>query len=588
MTMRTNEINAGTARYLSEIDGFKNGLPFGVVNKTKTDVGGTYLAANCPSNYIIVVPFRDTADSVEQDRNNRYPVFKCYGGITERNFRAFLKENKSPRKIVVTYDSFPKITDWIGDTTGWKVLIDEYQSILEDVDYRGEAINKLLSVVKRYTHFTFLSATPIQDEYEIKFLSELPHYVVKWDGYIPINVHRYKTTNVAKGVAKTISHFMQNGMDAPNADGEMQNVRELYIFINSVTTIEQICRTIELDPDDVKICCADRQRNRLLLGKYKIESVNAPSKRINFFTRKCFAGCNLFTDSGMVIVVSDCYKTYKMIDIATTMEQISGRIRNNDKCQNAFRNHIMHIYSTMSNVETEESFEEAMRQKDNDARIMMEQFNLMDSEGKDVFSRKLNLDSDFVYIQNGVMKINELKRQYFRFKHKLRMTYKDGWTVRAAYGKSQKFKTVNQMTWDSIDLVMKQSLTVSYEELLKDYLTNPSESCEQEYPEFALFRKYLKKTEMNTLRWNKDKMMAKVEYRQMLEKVFRKINKVGFYPTSEMTKLLTEAAASFGYTKTVKAPEIKRSQLYHVESTKKTINGKQVRGYEIGDYIFRL
>ena len=47
-------IKAGEARYLSELPEFQDGLPHGIVNKTKTDVGGTYVAANCQSNYIIV------------------------------------------------------------------------------------------------------------------------------------------------------------------------------------------------------------------------------------------------------------------------------------------------------------------------------------------------------------------------------------------------------------------------------------------------------------------------------------------------------------------------------------------------------
>ena len=46
-------IKGGSHRYLSELDLFKNGLPDGIINKTKPDVGGTYSAANCDKNYII-------------------------------------------------------------------------------------------------------------------------------------------------------------------------------------------------------------------------------------------------------------------------------------------------------------------------------------------------------------------------------------------------------------------------------------------------------------------------------------------------------------------------------------------------------
>ena len=65
-------IKGGSHRYLSELDLFKNGLPDGIINKTKPDVGGTYSAANCDKNYIIVCPFRDLVDSIAADKNNKY------------------------------------------------------------------------------------------------------------------------------------------------------------------------------------------------------------------------------------------------------------------------------------------------------------------------------------------------------------------------------------------------------------------------------------------------------------------------------------------------------------------------------------
>ncbi len=67
-------INGGSHRYLSELPEFQNGLPFGVINKTKTDVGGTYVAANCDSNYIIVCPFRDLVDSIAADKNRTIQI----------------------------------------------------------------------------------------------------------------------------------------------------------------------------------------------------------------------------------------------------------------------------------------------------------------------------------------------------------------------------------------------------------------------------------------------------------------------------------------------------------------------------------
>lgn len=111
-----NTINGGNARYLSELPEFQDGLPHGIVNKTKTDVGGTYVAVNCRFNYIIVCPFRDLVDSIAADKNNKYEVFKCYGGTREAAFKNFLKEH-STYKIAVTYDSLTKLLKWMNGKT---------------------------------------------------------------------------------------------------------------------------------------------------------------------------------------------------------------------------------------------------------------------------------------------------------------------------------------------------------------------------------------------------------------------------------------------------------------------------------------
>ena len=108
----TNTIYGGNARYLSELPEFQNGLPHGIVNKTKTDVGGTYVAANCRSNYIIVCPFRDLVDSISVDKNNKYEIFKCYGGVREEAFKKYIKKHQI-YKIAVTYDSLEKLLRWM-------------------------------------------------------------------------------------------------------------------------------------------------------------------------------------------------------------------------------------------------------------------------------------------------------------------------------------------------------------------------------------------------------------------------------------------------------------------------------------------
>ena len=509
-------IKAGEARYLSELPEFQDGLPHGIVNKTKTDVGGTYVAVNCRSNYIIVCPFRDLVDSIAADKNNKYDVFKCYGGVKEYQFRKYIKEHKI-YKIAVTYDSLDKLLRWMGsNTNGWKVLIDEYHLILEDMDYRESAIMQMCWNIHKFRHYTFLSATPIDEEYEIDFFKNLPHYKVVWPLGLPITVRKIKATCLPHGLAKLIRIFKEEGIYLPDVSGERKKVEQLFIFLNSVTTIKQVIDTLELEEDEVKVCCAQRQRNRLILGRFKRESAIATNKRINFFTKKSFQGCNLFSNNGLIIVASDVHRTQTLVDITTTMEQISGRLRENDEYHNIFRNTMVHIFSTNNSVLSQAEFDEEMNRKEDAAVRLLSLQKKADEKELNALIKRVNIENDILSIEEGLLVRNELKKKAFIRKQKIREAYKNGINLRAAYNKSEKFVQAKQEYWDEFDSLLARAVTISYEKLLRDYLEHPSEQYEIEYPEFKDIKRYLKETEMNSCRWSKDKMLSVVENKKKL------------------------------------------------------------------------
>ena len=547
-------INGGNARYLSELPEFQDGLPHGIVNKTKTDVGGTYVAANCRYNYIIVCPFRDLVDSIAADKNNKYEVFKCYGGVREHQFQKYIKEHQI-YKIAVTYDSLDKLLKWMdSNTDGWKLLIDEYHLILEDMDYRESAIMQMCWNIQKFKHYTFLSATPIDEEYEIDFFKILPHYKVVWPQGIPITIRKIKATCLPLGLAKLIRIFKEEGICLPDINGELKKVEQLFIFLNSVTTIKQVIDTLELEEDEVKICCAQRQRNRLILGRFKRESAIAPNKRINFFTKKSFQGCNLFSNNGLIIVASDVHRTQTLVDITTTMEQISGRLRENDEYHNIFRNTMVHIYSTNQSVLSQAEFDAEMKRKEDAAVRLLSLQEKADEKELNALIKRVNIENDILSIEDGRLVRNELKRMAFIRKQKIREAYKDGINLRAAYNKSEKFVQAKQEYWDKFDSLLARAVTISYEKLLKDYLEHPSEQYEIEYPEFKDFRRYLKETEMNSLRWNKDKMLKVVEDKKKLQMAFRAIYTRGtFISNEEMKRLLTEQFDRLGINLSPKA-----------------------------------
>ena len=96
------------------------------------------------------------------------------------------------------------------------------------------------------------------------------------------------------------------------------------------------------------------------------------------------------------------------------------------------------------------------------------------------------------------------------------MAYKDGIYLSNAYDKSEKLVQTKQEDWAVFDGKLARAVTFSYEQLLREYLDHPSEAFEVEYPEFKDFRLYLTEKEMNSCRWNKEKMMKVVKDKKKL------------------------------------------------------------------------
>ena len=174
---------------------------------------------------------------------------------------------------------------------------------------------------------------------------------------------------------------------------------------------------------------------------------------------------------------------------------------------------------------TDDEFWKLMNEKEQEAKELLSSQKGMTIEQSKAWIRHMNLESTLVSKRDGRLVYNEQKKQSFIFKHNLRKDYKDGIYLRIQLDKSKKFIPENQELLDDFDIIMNKALTISYEQLLKDYLDHPSEQYEIEYPEFRDFRLYLTEKEMNSLRWNKDKMIKTVKDKKKLQQAFKAIYK---------------------------------------------------------------
>ena len=112
------------------------------------------------------------------------------------------------------------------------------------------------------------------------------------------------------------------------------------------------------------------------------------------------------------------------------------------------------------------------------------------------------------------MSINDLKINMFKFKYSLRAAYRNGFTIKDAYCKSEKFLEVKQQNWADLNVKMAKATIFSYKDLYLDYLETKDQTYEKEFPEFKGYYTYLKDTEMNSLKYNKEKMMRLVKDKQ--------------------------------------------------------------------------
>ena len=149
-----------------------------VLDKGRTGCGATTLAIRQQGNAIIAVPYVNLIRSKEAQ--HRDMLLGVYEG-TGRNEIQEYAQNHGTHKIMVTYDSLPKVMDTL-ESNGYDVLndyqlvIDEWQVILNSYDFRPEAIRGLLKAADGFKDVVYMTATPVKPKYwpeEMKHLQRV-------------------------------------------------------------------------------------------------------------------------------------------------------------------------------------------------------------------------------------------------------------------------------------------------------------------------------------------------------------------------------------------------------------------------------
>ena len=145
--------------YLTDWVGFE--LPKGILNKGVTGCGATSVAIEDEHKTIICSP---RINLIKNKVGQHKGLLGVYGDVKNDEIMAYLEKAEMP-KIMVTYDSMPRLVKLIADKSDWRVVVDEYQYLLIDSGFRSDKAIALLDVLNEFDYVTYLSATPIADKY---------------------------------------------------------------------------------------------------------------------------------------------------------------------------------------------------------------------------------------------------------------------------------------------------------------------------------------------------------------------------------------------------------------------------------------
>lgn len=340
-------------------------LPCGILDKGIPNCGATTLALEDSHKTIICSPRNNLVENKHAQHEGTLLVI---GRMSEDEIKRYLSESTLP-KILVSYDSLPKVARCIADKSDWRVVIDEYQYLLTDSGFKSEVEKRLVSVAREFDYVTYLSATPILDKYltHIDFFRNIPYYRLHWKNIEKVRVIRKRSSNPVGTALEIVKAYKDGHYPCIEVDGKTIYSTECVIFLNSVDNITSIIKKCELVPDEVNIIVGNSEENDKKISKIgkgfsrgRLPLKGEPHKKFTFCTSTAFAGCDFYSTCASTFVISDNRKVHTSIDIATELAQIAGRQRL--EC-NPFKNTTTFIYNVDVGENDSSSYKTALECK---------------------------------------------------------------------------------------------------------------------------------------------------------------------------------------------------------------------------------
>lgn len=352
-------------KYLGEKPEFE--LPHGIFNKVVTGCGATTVALEDNNPTILICPRLALLENKTAKYNRK--VTRVYWVQLEdfkdtTSLNKYIKETQVP-KLLITFDSFKKLKKVLGDTIyKYRIVVDEFHKLLQDASFKAEVSQKLVEDLEDLPYVTFLSATPIVNDYlkYIPYLNSLPYTEVVYEDLEYVKIQPIVTNNPLLLVKKLLIHYKLNKKfiltDNSNKTVESNHI---FVFINNVHSIIKLIKDLNLQPEEVNILISKSSKTTLRkrlginydIGNIPLEGEEV--KPITFCTSAAFDGVDFYCEDSISIAVSQANVGSTLLDVITDLPQIAGRQR---LTSNRFYNKIFFIYSEILDLNKILSLEE--------------------------------------------------------------------------------------------------------------------------------------------------------------------------------------------------------------------------------------
>lgn len=586
--MKTIKITS-TSGYLEMED-----LPHNCIfNKVITGCGGTTVALSNNECYIIAVPTQELIkNKIKRDdagvgtytlqNGETREIFGLFGYssyMMKKELRDYI-ESHEIKKIMCTYDKMEMLLHFI-EPKDYRLLVDEYHTLLKAYSFREKAINRVFSTYKMYKSFCFMSATPIMPDFKPSLLDDVEEVMAEWDNVEKITVNLQYSNKPFLTAANIINRYKADGFIEVNGNKSY----EAFFFINSVNEICKILKHCNLTNDNARIICADTEDNRKKLGDFNISTSNSANKQFTFITCKSFEGVDYFSDSAISFVVSSASAEHTKLAIDTDIPQIVGRIRSKN---NPFRNKIVHIYNrTNKDIDLITTFEEMTditNRTEEAAKQQIEKYNNATTRAEKIaIKRLINNDliletEDGIYYNDAILKLD-----LYNFKVN-QIIYKSGISVRTEY--QERGVQTTAITYNKEDGEIKtenETKAITFKEAYLKALSCQDlvqrdqylkvdmvkEAIEKLTPEEVRAARYTKKT-------IKELLISKNEKLNQFTKAIKMIKKEmpynEFVPVAKVKAMLANVYEILGIEKKAKATDI--TAFFYAKESRIRINGK--------------